>query len=100
LSSAYSAIAGVPTAAFGALAYFAVFSLATLALFGYTRARTWMAVIVALMTLMTLWLLYLQVFVLRAFCQYCLLSAATTLALAILVSVARFVLPSAAGRNQ
>src|SRR5215813_8433472 len=57
LSSAYSTIAGIPTAAFGSLAYFSAFSLATLALFGYARARTGLAVVVALMSLMTLWLL-------------------------------------------
>src|SRR5215470_1430652 len=37
LSSHYASIAGIPTAAFGSLAYFAAFSLATLALFGYER---------------------------------------------------------------
>jgi uncharacterized membrane protein len=91
LSSAYSTIAGVPVAAFGALAYFAVFSLATLALYGYAAARTGLTAVVALMTLMTLWLLYVQAFVLHAFCQYCLLSAATTLTLAILAAAAQFI---------
>jgi uncharacterized membrane protein len=94
LSSHYSTIAGVPTAAFGALAYFAAFSLATLAVFGYERARTGLAILVAPMLIMTLWLLYLQAFVLRAYCEYCLLSAAMTLTLAALVAAARFVIPS------
>src|SRR5262245_39558986 len=40
LSSHYATIAGIPTAAFGALAYFTAFSLATLVIFGYERART------------------------------------------------------------
>src|SRR5262245_6532456 len=39
LGSAYAAIKGVPTAAFGAVAYFTVFSATVLAAFGYTRAR-------------------------------------------------------------
>jgi uncharacterized membrane protein len=94
LSSHYATIAGVPTAAFGALAYFAAFSLATLATFGYERARTALTILVAPMLMMTLWLLYVQVFALRAFCEYCLLSAGMTLTLAALVAAARFVIPT------
>jgi len=93
LSSHYATIAGVPTAAFGALAYFAAFSLATLAVFGYARARTALAILVAPMLIMTLWLFYVQAFVLRAFCEYCLLSAGMTLTLTALVAGARFVIP-------
>ena len=37
------------------------------------------------MFLVTLWLLYVQAYVLHAFCQYCLLSAAITTALAVIV---------------
>src|SRR5574341_961056 len=79
LSSSYATVAGIPTAAFGALAYFAAFSFATLAAFGYERARTGLALLIAPMLITTLWLLYVQVFVLRAYCEYCLLSAAVTL---------------------
>jgi uncharacterized membrane protein len=89
LSSAYATLAGVPIAAIGAAAYFMAFSLATLAAFGYDRARTWLALVVAPMLLSTLWLLYLQAFVLRAYCDFCLLSAAMTLGLTILVVVDR-----------
>ncbi len=92
LSSSYATIAGVPTAAFGSLAYFAAFSLATLAAFGYMSARAGLAIVVALMLATTLWLLYVQAFVLHAFCEYCLLSSAMTLTLAGLVLAARFVL--------
>jgi uncharacterized membrane protein len=94
LSSHYAAIAGVPTAAFGALAYFAAFSLATLAAFGYERARTALAILVAPMLIMTLWLFYVQAFVLHAFCEYCLLSAGMTLTLTALVVAARFLIPA------
>ena len=89
LSSSYAQIAGVPTAALGVAAYFTVFSLATLVLFGYGWARTMLALVVACMFAATLWLLYLQAFVLRAFCQYCLLSAAVTITLTIIVLLAR-----------
>jgi len=94
LSSPYATIAGVPTAAFGALAYFAAFSLATLTFFGYARARTALAILVAPMLIMTLWLFYLQAFVLRAYCEYCLLSAGMTLTLTALVVAARFIIPA------
>jgi uncharacterized membrane protein len=83
LGSAYAAVAGVPTAGFGALAYFAAFSLATLAVFGYRQAGRLLAVLAAGMLLATLWLVYVQAFVLRAFCEFCLLSAAMTLLLAL-----------------
>ena len=86
LQSSYSTVAGgVPVAAVGALAYFAAFSLSTLAAFGYDGARRLLAPLVALMFLATLWFLYLQAFVIRAFCVYCLLSAAVTTTLTLLV---------------
>ncbi|MGH9945509.1 MAG: vitamin K epoxide reductase family protein [Pyrinomonadaceae bacterium] len=89
LSSPYATLAGFPLAAFGAAAYFAVFSLATLAAFGYSGARKLLTPLIASMFLFTLWLLYLQAFVLRAFCQYCLLSAAITTLLVVLVFLIR-----------
>ena len=82
LGSKYAVIAGIPTAAFGVIAYFAAFSAATLAAFGYSRARTFLAWIVAAMFVATLWFLYLQAFVLHAFCPFCLFSAAVRFCLA------------------
>ena len=87
LGSPYSHIGPVPLAAFGALAYFAVFSLAILAAFGYRSARPLVAGLSAVMFLMTLWLLYLQAFVIHHFCQYCLLSAAVTTVITAIVWV-------------
>jgi vitamin-K-epoxide reductase (warfarin-sensitive) len=81
LSSQYAQVGPVPLAALGAAAYFTVFSLAILAVFGYRFAIPLLRIVVALMFLTTLWLLYLQAFVIRHFCQYCLLSAAVTTAL-------------------
>lgn len=81
LGSAYATVGGVPVAALGALAYFAVFSLATLILYGYRSARLLLTVVVGLMLLATLWLLSVQAFILHKYCDYCLLSAAITLAL-------------------
>jgi uncharacterized membrane protein len=81
LGSIYSTVGGVPVAAIGALAYFTVFSLATLVLYGYRRARPLLTAVVGLMLLATLWLLSVQAFILHKYCEYCLLSAAITLAL-------------------
>lgn len=89
LASPYATVGGYPLAAFGALAYFTAFSLATLAAFGSERAGSLLAVLVALMFATSLWLLYLQAFVLHAFCQYCLLSAAITTLLLVIVIVRR-----------
>lgn len=88
LSSKYAHVGPVPLAAIGAIAYFVVFSLAVLATFGYGFARPLILIIVILMFLATLWLLYLQAFVIRHFCQYCLLSAAVTTTLAVLAIIA------------
>ena len=91
LQSSYSTVAGgVPVAALGALAYFTAFSLATLAAFGYDGARRLLVPLVALMFLATLWFLYLQAFVIHAFCVYCLLSAAVTTTLTLIVLGRRF----------
>lgn len=87
LSSKYAAFGPVPLAAIGALAYFSAFSLALLAAFGYARCRTLFALLVSVMFGVTLWLLYLQAFVLHAFCDYCLFSAGVTTALTIIVIV-------------
>lgn len=81
LGSQYAQVGPVPLAAIGAAAYFTVFSFAVLAAFGYRLAIPMLKIVIALMFLTTLWLLYLQAFVIRHFCQYCLLSAAVTIAL-------------------
>ena len=88
LSSQYAVMAGVPLALIGAAAYFSVFSLATLAAFGYRVAGMLLALLVVSMFLVSLWLFYLQAFVIHAFCQFCLFSAAVTTALTIIVLIA------------
>jgi uncharacterized membrane protein len=91
LGSSYASVGGVPIAALGAAAYFTVFSLTTLALFGYSRARVLLYLIVALMLLTSLWLLFVQAFVLHKYCDYCLLSAAVTLLLSGILVALRFI---------
>jgi uncharacterized membrane protein len=85
LSSPYATVRGYPLAGLGALAYFAVFSLATLAAFGYKGMGKLLLLLVSAMFLTTLWLLYLQAFVIHHFCQFCLLSALVTTTLLVLV---------------
>jgi uncharacterized membrane protein len=90
LQSRYATVpGGFPVAALGALAYFAFFSLATLSAYGYAGARRLLAPLAAVMFLATLWFFYLQAFVIHAFCAYCLLSAAVTTTLTLLVVVRR-----------
>ena len=89
LASTYAVLpGGIPLAALGALAYFAAFGLATLAAFGHVRARPLLTILVALMFAMTLWLLFVQAFVLGKFCEFCLLSAAVTISLSVLMFIA------------
>ena len=85
LGSSYARVGGIPVALFGALAYFSVFAFATFAAFGYARARTLLIPVIGAMFVFTLWLLYVQAFVLPAYCSYCLFSAAITFLLTGLV---------------
>ncbi len=82
LGSAYATVGKIPLAAFGLAGYFAVFSLATLGAFGRRWTRPLVLCLMATMLGVTGWLLYLQAFVLHAFCDFCLLSAASTATLA------------------
>ena len=82
LGSSYAKVGGVPIALLGAFGYFCVFTFAIFAAFGYARARTFLIPTIGAMFLATLWFLYVQAFLLHAYCRYCLLSAAITFLLA------------------
>jgi len=84
LTSEYAEIAGFPLAAYGAAAYFIAFSLVLLSIYGNRMAWTIFGVQVVLMAIFTGWLIYVQAALIGAFCQFCLLSAATTFTLTIL----------------
>jgi uncharacterized membrane protein len=90
LTSSYAQLGGVPLAAFGAAAYFVAFALALLTAFG--NRLTWMlfGIQVVIMALFTAWLIYLQAYVIGAFCQFCLISAATTFTMLGLFIASRF----------
>jgi uncharacterized membrane protein len=82
LGSSYAKVGGIPVALIGALAYFSAFTFATFAAFGYGGVRKFLALIVGAMFMATLWLLYVQAFLLHAYCRYCLFSAAITFLIA------------------
>ena len=90
LSSAYASVGSIPLGAFGVLGYFIAFSLGTLAAFGYARALILLRVVVAGMLATTLWLLYIQAFILHAFCDFCLLSAGLTMSMSAIVAIGYF----------
>jgi uncharacterized membrane protein len=84
LSSSYASIAGIPLSYLGLGAYATVFSLGVLASFGYSAAARLLSPLIVAMLLMTCWLIYVQAAILEHFCQYCLISAAVTISIAIL----------------
>ena len=90
LSSPYAEIGGIPLAAFGAAAYFTAFSLALLAAFGRRGLWPLFGVLAILMATSSAWLIYVQYSIIKAWCQYCLLSAATSFTLYLIYLASRF----------
>lgn len=90
-----SGLGAVPLAALGGLAYFAAFALAVLAAYGDPRMWKLFGIQVVLMALVTIWLIYIQGMVIGAFCQFCLISAATTFTLFVI-----FLISKLAGQNR
>jgi uncharacterized membrane protein len=97
LTSSYAEIAGIPLAAFGAAAYFTAFSLAILALYGNRRAWMLFGGLTVIMAAFSCWLIYVQAVLVKAFCQFCLLSALTTFLLLVLFLISLVVRPSQPG---
>ena len=87
-TSAYAMVGGVPVALLGALYYLTVFLLFILYL--DTKREIFLR-IATLFTplgfLVSLWFLYLQIFVIKALCLYCLVSLATSTLLFIISMV-------------
>ena len=84
-TSEYSVVAGVPVALLGALYYFVLF----IGMFVYFDLQDKRVLrILMLLTVFgfftSLWFLYLQIFVIKALCLYCIVSATTSTALFIL----------------
>jgi uncharacterized membrane protein len=88
LGSRYAeGVAGVPLAGFGAMAYLTVIISALFAAAGSSLGRRILGVTAITMALFSVWLLYLQAFVIHAFCKYCLASAGASFTLAALVLI-------------
>jgi uncharacterized membrane protein len=75
LNSAYARFLGISIAWFGLAFYLIITATSLFALFGYPEALRLSFIPAALAFPTTLYLFYLQAFVIRAFCDYCLLSA-------------------------
>ncbi|MEZ5305974.1 MAG: vitamin K epoxide reductase family protein [Pyrinomonadaceae bacterium] len=90
LNSPWSQIAGIPTALFGAIAYFAVFSTALLVFYGRENLWSLVGAMAATMFAASLFLVYLQAFVIGSFCQFCLLSALSSTLLFVVFAFSKF----------
>jgi len=91
LGSKYAeGFAGVPLAGFGVMGYITVIVAAISAALGSSVGRQVLVIVATIMALVSLWLLYIQAFVIHAFCKYCLASAAASFTLAGLALIQRF----------
>lgn len=93
LTSPYAEIYGIPLAIFGAAAYVVAFILALLAAFRLRRAWVIFGLQVTLMAAFSGWLIYVQAYYIGAYCQFCLISAATTFTLFTIFLVSLFLRP-------
>lgn len=91
LSSEYAYLFGIPLAYLGVLYYLSV--LFGAALYYQTDSRLILkliGIIVGGGFLFTLWLIYLQAFVINAFCQFCLISAVLTTLMGAMLALGLF----------
>lgn len=103
LTSPYATLSGfvgnipilgeIPLSVLGAVAYFVAFSLALLAAFGDKRMWKLYGVHVTLMACFSGLLIYVQAARINAFCQFCLISAATTFVLFLIYLASIFTKP-------
>ena len=81
LNSRFADIAGIPLAAFGAIGYLTAFSLALLTAFGKRLTWNMFGIQATMMATVSGYLIYVQHYYIHAWCQYCLISAATSFTL-------------------
>ena len=75
LNSPYARVLGIPVAWYGLAFYLTIAGCALFASFGFGQALRLSLALTSVAFVFTLYLLYLQAMVIRAFCDYCLLSA-------------------------
>lgn len=97
LTSGYAEIYGIPLAAFGALAYLSAISLALLTLFGFRKLWMLFGAQATIMAGFSCWLIYIQAVIIQAFCQFCLLSALSSILLLTIFIISLFVRPPSSG---
>lgn len=86
-SSSYSTILNVPVAYLGALYYLLIFTLAVWFLISRKEQVIWlMSYMTGIGFLASTWFVYLQLFIVRSICFYCMISATTSTALFIVGS--------------
>jgi uncharacterized membrane protein len=88
LTSAYSVVAGIPVALGGAIYYL----LIAIGMFAYldsknTKILKWTLIATVLGLFCSVWFVFVQLFLVKAICQYCMLSAVTSTALFVLACV-------------
>lgn len=81
LHSSFSTIAGIPLSLFGVIFYFSVLALSLYWILEHERAITILLLLTSVAFLASLYFVYLQAYVIGAWCQYCLLSAGVSTAL-------------------
>lgn len=85
LTSTYSHIGPIPTAALGIAYYLAIiFGSLLYLLYRLSIANKALKILPSLGLIFSIWLTYLQIWVIKALCQYCLLSALISLTLFII----------------
>jgi uncharacterized membrane protein len=84
LTSRYSELMGIPLSVFGLIFYVTVFSLAVFQISGVGKTLNWVFWPAAAGVLISAILVGIQAFALKAYCEYCLLSAILDLSIFLL----------------
>lgn len=93
LTSKWADIAGIPLSVFGLLAYLFAFTLAAISISG--KRLTWnvFGIQATMMAIVSGYLIYVQHYYIHAWCQYCLISAATSFTLFLIYLASLFFRP-------
>lgn len=84
-NSSYAVVLGLPVAAYGVFGYLALLAVSLAGLHGRWATRqeptVWLVALAAIGVAFTAYLTYLEAFVIRAWCRWCLVSAAIIVAI-------------------